>query len=670
MSFTITKIDDSKLQTVENVAKRIQTLDLTTGNLRWWLNQKTSDPLAWKGFKRVLPKIDVVPMEEANSAQVAFIQEFDPHYHTLLQAMSYSTTSAADFGPSTAASVLCMMNQLKLITYDLHMGPMPTFVPTICENTKAEVPLCRGFCIIPKPFVAELKKATHKTVQIVSPLVINFAVQVALTQQFDYAGKIVSAPIVPIEFDIGDHFKQGRMVTNLGRIAAMLFSKNTKQYNGIDQVTKMIFSKAQQLQPHLRDLKEGQSGPDIKQLHPEIISFGRRNFDDIALNDLHSYAQKFWNAVGKRKAVFKIADNGDKSINVSAKFSPVMSLISGSPFEFLKDDTGNTPIKVKKGFKISMSCCYFGAGGNRGRQVFDNRFVTTAYDIKEPKQHKDPKTEKEFRNYGLKTWIKKDVYGFNEYKGFDVFVSDIYMDVWNQVAGPDPRGHIFVSNALRGKILNDMVIVTENLPRFRVVKGFVPDATQMKLYIDALPFAVCDTSRACTTELLYVKFAKQHPVDAALAALIKDYGPKGSVFGDRVRFVKTIEEFEVFCRIKLINVIKELNFQIRSLPLSFKCMIGSPRNRTWWIASDDLPKLYVPKKFGLDAHHGTHTSSDIFADLYNLLEEDKMLDDDDLENFMASGITLSAEGDLDVGNIDMDKKFGDFDEDDGGGDFH
>jgi len=276
----------------------------------------------------------------------------------------------------------------------------------------------------------------------------------------------------------------------------------------------------------------------------------------------------------------------------------------------------------------------------------------------------------EFRNYGLKTWIKKDVYGFNEYKGFDVFVSDIYMDVWNQVAGPDPRGHIFVSNALKGKILNDMVVVTENLPRFRVVKGFVPDAIQMKLYIDALPFAVCDTSRACTTELLYVKFAKQHPVDAALAALIKDYGPKGSVFGDRVRFVKTIEEFEVFCRIKLINVIKELNFQIRSLPLSFKCMIGSPRNRTWWIASEDLPKLYVPKKFGLDAHHGTHTSSDIFADLYNLLEEDKMLDDDDLENFMASGITLSAEGDLDVGSIDMDKKFGDFDEDDGGEDFH
>jgi len=85
-------------------------------------------------------------------------------------------------------------------------------------------------------------------------------------------------------------------------------------------------------------------------LHPEIISFGRRKFDEIQLNDLHSYAQKFWNAIGKRKMVFRISDNGDKSINVSAKISPVLSLISGSPFEYLKDDTGNTPIKAKKGF--------------------------------------------------------------------------------------------------------------------------------------------------------------------------------------------------------------------------------------------------------------------------------------------------------------------------------
>jgi len=75
----------------------------------------------------------------------------------------------------------------------------------------------------------------------------------------------------------------------------------------------------------------------------------------------------------------------------------------------------------------------------------------------------------------------------------------------------------------------------------------------------------------------------------------------------------------------------------------------------------------VPKKFGLDAHHGTHTSSDIFADLYNLLEEDKLVDDDEMENFVASGITISAQGDLDVGAIDMDKKFGDFDDDGDGG---
>jgi len=273
---------------------------------------------------------------------------------------------------------------------------------------------------------------------------------------------------------------------------------------------------------------------------------------------------------------------------------------------------------VKPDYKNDLTCCYFGAGGQRGRKVFDNRFQVDAFDIADPPKFKKAQTEKDFRNLNYKSWTKKDIYGFNKFAEYSVFVSDIFMSEWNRVDGPDYEGHIFVSNILKGKVVNDTVVVSENLPFTRVVKGFVPSPEKMKLYVDAMPFLACDTSRACTTELIFVKFSKHIKVRTAIDKLCTDYKYD---FHKNMKWIDSIEIFEKFCRDKIINVIKELNFQLRVLPISFLRCVASPRNRKWFIASDDLPHLYVPRKFGLDVHHGTHVASDIFSDLYGYYEE-------------------------------------------------
>jgi len=665
--FEIQNVDSSKLLDVENIAKTITRLELKIGHLRWYFDKKDLSPLAWKAFKVQLPKIESVEALQPNPSQLSFIDDFDPNYHFLMQAMALSTTSAADFSPDNVSAILCMMNQQDIVKYDLWLGNTPTFFPVNPEYKGLKVSMCRGYGTITKTFVEELKKRTKKTVKTVSPAVVNFALQLSMTHSMDSSGKFMADSVMPLDIDIGSLYSNGRVNTTLGRIAGQMFAKNTVQVNGAASVAKFVFDRAPAIHSVLVSMDEAKTGPDISKVRPEVLGFQNRKFEAIPLGALHAYVDKMWKNLSKRKQFLKRIDCGDKFLNVAAKFSPVLSLISGSPFVNQCEKPGDRPIFVKPDFKNEITCCYFGAGGQRGRRVFDNRFKVDAFDLADPPKFKKEKTEKDFRNLNYKTWVKKDIYGFNKFIDYNVFVSDIFMKEWNSVDGPDYEGHVFVSNILKGLVINDTVVVSNKLPSTRVVKGFVPTPDKMQLYVDAMPFLACDTSRACTTELIFVKFPKDLKVKTAIHRICTDYRYD---FHNNMKWIDTIEIFEKFCRDKIISVIKELNFQLRVLPVSFLKCAASPRNRKWFVASDDLPHLYIPRKFGLDVHHGTHIASDVFSDLYGYYEEspDDFVTDTPLTvpGSMSSpipGKILDVEDDLGITPIDIEVDQADYADD-------
>jgi len=248
------------------------------------------------------------------------------------------------------------------------------------------------------------------------------------------------------------------------------------------------------------------------------------------------------------------------------------------------------------------------------------------------------KLQNRFVNENYKSWTKQDIYGFNKYEGFDVFISDIFMPNWNVKDDLDQYGHKFVTNVLMGKVVNGDVVSSEKLPSIRIVKGFVPDTLAFVEYKDCYPFIVCDTSRACTTELIYVKtLDEEFNFEQSLQHLNESYGPLplqggklSEDFSSRIMVMENQKQFETFCRKKLVSVIRELICQLRSLALSYKVCFASPRNRNWWVASSDLPRLFVPRKFGLEAHHGMSMASNIFQDLFGLFDKEDLVDDGNL----------------------------------------
>jgi len=612
MALLLSEIAPEKIISVEVVTKGIVHHQLTVGHVRHYFENLDLTPLDWRAFRRVLQKIDQVDAEAPNGSQLEFIKSFDPEYHFLLLALSYQTNSYADFGPENAVQVMCMVNQQKGMLYDLSMGRTPQMLPVDPQFSHMKLAVCRGFAAISPNFQLGLEKVTHKNVEVVTPAVINFAVEVVMTQQLDAAGKVVPTQVLPNDIDLGKYFYNGMLKTSVNSIASQML-KGSK-ITGTQNLLRAMFKNASKIQTILECIPTEKCGPDHTQIQPEVLGFSNHKFEDVTFGGLCAYLDKFWKGLGKRKEIFKRSDCGDKSLNVAAKFSPVLSLISGSPFMMVN---GKFPIQINPDFKISQTCCYFGAGGQRGRQAFDNRFVVSAYDIADPPEFKTEDIEKDFRNQGYKSWERKDIFQKKDYQGFDVFVSDIYMSSWNKSKGDDPKGHVFVNNVLQGKVINGEVVVTDQLPPIRVVKGFAPTSDYIKLYANSFPFVVANTSRPCTTELIYIKFPKI-PSGEVFADLDRVYGKNVS---NRFVIVSTMQEFEEFCKKKVIIVIKELNFQVRTLALNFNQVIGSIRNRDWWVSSGDLPRLYVSRKFGLAIHHGMSMSSDIYSSLYSLHEE-------------------------------------------------
>jgi len=185
-------------------------------------------------------------------------------------------------------------------------------------------------------------------------------------------------------------------------------------------------------------------------------------------------------------------------------------------------------------------------------------------------------------------------------------------------------GHKFVSNALKGKVVNDEILVSDKLPLTRVVKGFIPGVEDFKHYDGAYPFMVCDTSRPCTLEVIYVKdVSKQFDLFNGAALLDKVYDIPQCQYSiplsKRFCVVESVQDFETFCARKVVRCIQEITCQVRSWALNFKIVFGSIRNRDWWIASDDLPQLYVSKKWGMGIHQGTSINSGIFEDLMGIM---------------------------------------------------
>lgn len=617
-NLVIKNVDPAVLRKEEVIVQSIQSLRLNVGHLKNFLSSIDPSPLDWKAFKKVCPKLDGAAPEDPDTDQVKFMSGFLKNFFPLLQAMSYYTSSAADFCPENAAEIACMINQTGSCKYDMFLGRVPEFVPVSEEYKDMGIKVCRGMGVISQPFVDKMKELTNKAVVPVPFEVVNYSVCVAVTQHIDQAGKVQPSTVLPNDIDVGKWYFNGMLRTNLNGVASEMMEGS--RISGINAIMLNLMKSAPDVYAQLSRLDPEACGPSGQQLGGDITTIANRKFGEIQYGTIYAYNDKLWKAMSKRKAFLKRVDCGHKSLNVAAKFSPVLSMLVGSPFMKL----GKRIVKNPDFEGAKVKCCYFGAGGQRGRQVFDNRMDVDAFDIAEPLVLSTKSLADQFRNLDMKTWTKKDIFGFSKYEGYQVFVSDIYISHWSNAKGLDPLGHKFVSNALKGKVVNDEILVSDKLPPTRIVKGFVPGVEDFKHYEGAYPFMVCDTSRPCTLEVIYAKTTdKQFDLEKGACLLDKYYDIPQATYSialsKRFCLVQNVREFENFCTRKLVRCIQEITCQVRSWALNFKIVFGSIRNRDWWIASDDLPQLYVSKKWGMGIHQGTSINSGIFEDLMGIM---------------------------------------------------
>jgi len=638
----------TELKDIEDFCKEVLALKLKISHVKFYFDQQEVETLTWRGFIKVCPKLNVIDGEKTTKEQDDYIRACGPNYYMLLGALNRVATRSAKLDPVNGAEIMCMMNQVETVKVDLILGPVPTFRPIESKKKDFTMRICRGYSELTPEFCVALEDITNRTVSPIEPWNINFTVGVAYTQEYDQHGMMRPSAVFPKDIDGGKFFDNGMLGTRLTRIAADMF-KDNKDLNGPANIMNMIFRNSKQIFPQLVKLPPDACGPDLKMLQGDVLSIANKKFQDMTYGQLYAYERKIWSCVGKRKGYLKRIDCGSKALNVAIKFSPVLSLVSGSPF--VREGKG-APVIKNPDFKPTLSLCYFGAGGQRGRQVFDNRFNVDAFDLADPPQFSTKKMENDFKNDKYKTWVKKDIYGFNDYAKYDVFVSDIFMQKWNSKNDVDHFGHKFVSNILKGFVKNDAVVIADAMPKIRVVKGFVPDMESMCHYDGDYPFIVADTSRACTTELIYMKF---HKISKGMfAGLDAAYGCEVS---KRFHYVENQIQFEAICRAKLVSAIQEVLCQLRSLALSFKINFASPRNRYWWVASDDLPRLFVPRKFGLEPHHGMSLVSDVFQSIFGMFGE---TDDEglpkDLIHISKEKADLSDVGEVQFSQIDFDKE--------------
>jgi len=331
--------------------------------------------------------------------------------------------------------------------------------------------------------------------------------------------------------------------------------------------------------------------------------------------------------------LIKNSDTCWTSLNAPLKWIPPITMITGAQYRAV--DEGFVPIKLGQSYFCSggQRISYWGAAGNRARNVFENRGTVFAYDMQQCQKFKDASMQASAAKYRIASWITADIYGAKEIPG-DVFVSDIFMDSWNKRDGVDYHGHAFVSGLLSGKVTNGNVTTCDTMPPTRLVKGFVPEDEYFQLYEEAYPFIVWRVCRPNSRELIYMKVPDNvvPPRNKMLKALMYLFNTD---FSTRFAIVHDRQEFEMFATKTMRHVVADINYHIRRMVVDPFIVSVSPEVRTWGIHRSDMPLLYAPKKFRYSNAEIADDMSGVFSALIlgNDLDNVQEMEDQDAEIF-------------------------------------
>jgi len=605
---------------------------VTMEDFKWKFDQEIAvmKPATIRVFFGMCPKLasttGVVP---SLPMQALLAKTFGP---MAASALSQVTDKQATVCTENIMSIVLMGAQVKKLDVQFLGGPVPRLTMSMMPTESLPTPPLLSVKIVSGVPSFDVKVCTSllaigmKVSTPVSPLTATACAQIAVTHRPTTDKLLLPHPIIPGKVDVPG-FKDGRIGTAFGNLIAKGFR------HAPCSVLTLISDTAQnceKMDTWFLKYKGKELGIDEKFVL-KVPTLGGRNFQDLEMDVLKDYHRRGYDQFGKAKDFIKNTDIGYPGLNAPLKWKLPIELITGSP-----DD---------KGFKRTMKCSYWGAGGNRARAMFERRGLITAYDLKASPAPTKKVSAEDMKRLKIFEWNVKDIYSHRNFAGDDIFISDIYMSKWKTQGSDDPSGHKFVSGILRGRVESGDNVTCSSMPNVRIIKGFLPSLLESRIYDETshpetkevivpscFPFVAFRVCRPITTEVIYLKIDNSVEIETAQAVYnnIPILTENAKAYG-RIHLIKTLDQFQRFVKACYICCCEEVNFQQRRLAADPRKVYASAHNRMWGLRVDDLPCLFVPKGM-----RGVGVNAiDANSALFGMAVEGETIGEDDIFQLMA-----------------------------------
>jgi len=607
--------------------------------LKWTmssLGNKVSN-LTWKIACATCGKLkDSSGLQPSVDQQEYIIANLNPYLYT---AINSSAAGALRVNPENVAAIATMMNQCGRARVSFSGGEAAQYsiAAPSSDLTVGVLRVVNGICTYGPKTATVLAECGAVGVVAVIPTVVNL-VNVALTVgAWNVESDYETVKTLPQGTKI-DGFIDGHVITPIVPFLRQVIK--VKKIGRPATINKLCLNSFQ-IQKALDNFKPGQLGLTGEQAFKFSGCDGRDTLSKIDLKRLEVWLLRMKTSFGQRAKAFKESDTGWSAINAPLKWVLPLELFSG-PRGFLNDDK---LFKKFPEFKADLTISYWGAAGNRARRVFDNRFLVEAFDVQAPQLSNNRVPDSLFEKYKIGVWKQSDIMSVKSIET-NVFASDIYFDDWKNSVALDPNGCRFVSGILAGKIVSGDNVTCEKLPPIRLVKGFIPSASQIVNFKQSLPFIIARTCRPSSEEIIFIKSPLTiDEMAEKLKLLEKAYG---SDFSDRFYFCSDLNSFEAACLKIKRAVVVEWDFQIRRLVVDPHFIFCSKNNRNWWLAHWDMPCVYVPPRFkqftGLQKaeKHAVDYAANVYEDLAHYDTDEYLVDEPALPvNLVAAPVNVN-----------------------------
>jgi len=580
MEFNVTKNVNDALS-LPQIADLYLKVGITLEIFKWKYEQEFEHMKRMTiGVARTLcPKLESTSAVVPNEAQkLVLAQTFGL---MAISAIAQISDAKASVSTENVIPLLCMANQTSRMSVDFIGGGVPQFVATPAQGKKEDqivVKIVSGVPAYGNKVCAAMLTLGMKTCLVSMPIAVNAASIVAVAHKFSLDKSCAGHPFVPPKVHVPG-VKDGRLTTAFSNVVMKRF---THTPSSVYQLIADTAKNSNKLVNWLSTYPPGSLGIPKGQVMA-VPRLNGRDFKDLGIPNLKSYYELNFNQLGKAKDYLKNTDIGYPGLNAPLKWRLPVEVVTGSP--------------DAEGFKRTLRCVYYGAGGNRARAMLERRLIVDAYDLKVSPAPTKKVSQADMERLKIFTWRVKDIFT-HQTTDHEMFISDVYIPNWKVVGSEDPNGHLFVSGVIRGVIQNGSLVTCAKLPPVRLVKGFLPSAEEIDIYKSSYPFYACRVCRPLTTEVIYLRVDDvgdhRNRADLERKVAIMEQNLKLSP-GDRFKLITDRESYERFVVKCYVCCCEEINFQQRRMASDPRDLYASTHNRPWGLASQDLPCLYIPK---------------------------------------------------------------------------